>query len=63
MQYLSCATLELWWPPVYGFVTGERGSPHFGGSDLTDFLTYLAFAAVIAGCLWFLDSNLKNESD
>ena len=36
---------------------------HFGGSDVIDFLAYLLFFVVIAGCLWFLDSALKNESD
>ena len=38
-------------------------SSHFGGSDVIDILAYIVFFIVIAGCLWFLDSALKNERD
>ena len=37
--------------------------PHFGGSGMLDVVAYVAFFAVIAICLWFLDSTLKNEND
>jgi hypothetical protein len=30
---------------------------------MIDVVAYLAFFAVIAGCLWFLDTTLKNEND
>ena len=46
------------------FVTDAAGASfHFGGSGVIDLLAYIVFFIVIGGCLWFLDSALKNESD
>jgi hypothetical protein len=42
---------------------GARGSLHFGGSGVIDIIAYIVFFIVIGGCLWFLDSALKNERD
>ena len=32
-------------------------------SYLPDLLTYLVFGIVMAACLWFVDSTLKNDID
>ena len=42
---------------------GVDALSHFGGSDVIDVLAYVLLAVVVAGCLWFLDSSLKNERD
>jgi hypothetical protein len=34
-----------------------------GGAAVVDVLMYLAFGVVMIGCLWFIDSSLKNGRD
>jgi hypothetical protein len=33
------------------------------GAAVVDVLMYLAFGVVMIGCLWFIDSSLKNGRD